>query len=129
MFLIDSALAITVCTLAIETACIRLMFAMARDGRLPFGDAIARVSGRRKVPIVPALVTGFLTLAILALNLANQSAFLALTAVAIIMFYLCLPRHHLPDVAAPAARRPGRGPSTAITSRSGAGGCRERWPR
>jgi urea carboxylase system permease len=89
VFLIDSALAITVCTLAIETACIRLLFAMARDGRLPFGDAIARVSGRRKVPIVPALVTGFITLGILALNIANQSAFVALTGVAIIMFYLC----------------------------------------
>ena len=88
VFLIDCAVAITVCTLAIETACIRLMFAMARDGRLPFGDQIARVSGRRKVPIVPALVTGILTLALLAVNLGNQSAFLALTSVAIVMFYL-----------------------------------------
>ena len=88
VFLIDCAIAITVCTLAIETACIRLMFAMARDGRLPFGNQIARVSGRRKVPIVPALVTGTLTLALLAVNLGNQSAFLALTSVAIVMFYL-----------------------------------------
>src|SRR5579863_4538711 len=89
VFLVDSAIAITVCTLAVETACIRLLFAMARDGRLPFGNAIARVSGRRKVPIVPALVTGFITLGILAINIANQSAFVALTGVAIIMFYLC----------------------------------------
>ena len=89
VFLIDAVLAITVCTLAIETACIRLLFAMARDGRLPFGNAIARVSGRRKVPIVPALVTGIITLGILALNVANQAAFLTLTSVAIIMFYLC----------------------------------------
>ena len=89
VFLIDCALAITVCTLAIETACIRLLFAMARDGRLPFGNAIARVSGRRKVPIVPALVTGVITLALLAVNIANQSAFVSLTSVAIVMFYLC----------------------------------------
>ena len=89
IFLIDAAIAIMVCTLAVETACIRLLFAMARDGRLPFGNAIARVSGRRKVPIVPALVTGVITLGILALNVANQSAFVALTGVAIIMFYLC----------------------------------------
>jgi urea carboxylase system permease len=89
IFLIDSAIAITVCTLAIETACIRLLFAMARDGRLPFGNSIARVSGRRKVPIVPALVTGFITLGLLAINIANQSAFLTLTSVAIVMFYLC----------------------------------------
>jgi urea carboxylase system permease len=89
IFLIDAAIAIMVCTLAIETACIRLLFAMARDGRLPFGQAIARVSGRRKVPIVPALVTGFVTLGLLGLNIANQSAFGTLTGVAIVMFYLC----------------------------------------
>jgi urea carboxylase system permease len=89
IFLIDAAVAITVCTLAVETACIRLLFAMARDGRLPFGNAIARVSTARKVPIVPALATGIITLGILALNIANQSAFVALTGVAIIMFYLC----------------------------------------
>jgi urea carboxylase system permease len=88
VFLIDAAIAITVCTLAVETACIRLLFAMARDGRLPFGDHIARVSGRRKVPIVPALVTGFLSLALLLVNIANQSAFATLTSVAIVMFYL-----------------------------------------
>ena|SRR5665213_2221821 len=88
VFLVDAALAISVCTLAVETACIRLLFAMARDGRLPFGNQIARVSGRSKVPVVPALVVGILALALLAVNVGNQSAFLALTSVAIVMFYL-----------------------------------------
>ncbi|HWE32677.1 MAG TPA: amino acid permease [Solirubrobacteraceae bacterium] len=88
VFLIDSAIAITVCTLAVCTACIRMLFSMARDGRLPFGSAIARVSGTRKVPIIPALFVGVMSLALLAVNLANQSAFLTLTSVAIIMFYL-----------------------------------------
>jgi urea carboxylase system permease len=88
VFLIDSAIAITVCTLAVEAACIRLLFAMARDGRLPFGTQIARVSGRRKVPLVPTLTVGILALALMAVNLGNQSAFVALTSVAIVMFYL-----------------------------------------
>jgi urea carboxylase system permease len=88
IFLIDSAIAITVCCLAVHTACIRMTFAMARDGRLPFGRQVARVSGRGKVPIVPALVIGFLAIVILAINIANQSAFVALTSVAIIMFYI-----------------------------------------
>jgi urea carboxylase system permease len=88
IFLIDSAIAITVCTLAVMTACIRMLFSMARDGRLPAGSHIARVSGRAKVPIVPALFVGICSLALLAVNLANQSAFLTLTSVAIIMFYL-----------------------------------------
>jgi urea carboxylase system permease len=88
VFLADSGLAILVCTLAVCTACIRMLFSMARDGRLPGGDSLARVSGRAKVPIIPALFVGFCSLLLLAVNLANQSAFLTLTSVAIIMFYL-----------------------------------------
>jgi urea carboxylase system permease len=88
VFLIDSAIAITVCTLAVMASCIRLLFAMARDGRLPFGTRIAHVSGTRRVPLVPTLTVGLLALAILAVNISNQSAFLALTSVAIVMFYI-----------------------------------------
>src|SRR5437660_1108398 len=78
VFLVDAAIAITVCTLAVMAACIRLLFAMARDGRLPFGTRIAHVSGRRKVPLVPTLTVGLLSLAILGVNYGNQSAFIAL---------------------------------------------------
>jgi urea carboxylase system permease len=88
VFLVDAAIAISVCTLAVMAACIRLLFAMARDGRLPFGTHIARVSGSRRVPIVPALVVGILALVILAVNYGNQSAFVALISVAIVMFYI-----------------------------------------
>ena len=88
VFLADCALAIFVCCLAVQTATIRMFFSMARDNKLPAGSAIARVSGLRKVPIVPALVTGGLALALMAVNITNQSAFAALTSIAIIMFYL-----------------------------------------
>ena len=88
IFLADTALAIFVCCLAVQTATIRMLFSMARDNRLPFGSQVARVSGRRKVPIVPALVTGILALVLLAINVGNQSAFYVITAIAIIMFYL-----------------------------------------
>jgi urea carboxylase system permease len=88
IFLADAALAIMVCTLAVVTACIRMLFSMARDGRLPLGHHIARVSGRRRVPVVPAILVGGLSLLLLLVNIANQSAFLTLTSVAIIMFYL-----------------------------------------
>jgi amino acid transporter len=65
-----------------------MLFAMARDGRLPFGSAVARVSGRGRVPIVPALLTGALAICLLLINLGNQSAFTALTSLAIILFYI-----------------------------------------
>jgi amino acid transporter len=87
-FLVCSAIAITVCALAVHTAGIRIMFTMARDGRLPFGSTVARVSGKSRTPIVPALVIGVLTIALLVINIGNQRVFTVLTSVAIIMFYL-----------------------------------------
>jgi urea carboxylase system permease len=88
VFLVCSMIAITVCALAVHTAGIRIMFTMARDGRLPFGSKVARVAGRSKTPIVPALVIGGLTMVLLVINIDNQQVFLVLTSVAIIMFYV-----------------------------------------
>jgi urea carboxylase system permease len=88
IFLADCALAIFVCCLAVQTATIRMLFSMSRDNQLPFGSQVARVSGHRKVPVVPALVTGILAIALLAINVGNQSAFLVITGIAIIMFYM-----------------------------------------
>ncbi|MDQ6848661.1 MAG: amino acid permease [Actinomycetota bacterium] len=88
VFLTCSAIAITVCALAVHTAGIRIMFTMARDGRLPFGSTVARVSHKSRTPIVPALVIGGLTVVLLLVNIGNQRVFLVLTSVAIIMFYL-----------------------------------------
>jgi urea carboxylase system permease len=87
-FLIDSAVAITVCCLAVHTAGIRMMFSMARDNRLPLGSAVARVSGKSKTPIVPALVIGGLAIGLLVINIGNQRVFAVLVSVAIILFYL-----------------------------------------
>jgi urea carboxylase system permease len=88
IFLIDAAIAIFVCGLAVQTACIRMLFAMARDDRLPFGRQVARVSGRGKVPIIPAVIVGGAAELLLVVNIANQSAFTTLTSVAIVIFYL-----------------------------------------
>ena len=87
-FLVCSAIAITVCCLAVQTAAIRLIFSMARDGRLPWSAAISRVSPRSKTPMVPALLTGVLTIALLLVNIGNQRVFYILTSVAIILFYI-----------------------------------------
>ena len=42
MFLWSVVIAITVCCLAVHTAAIRMMFAMARDNNLPAGEHLAR---------------------------------------------------------------------------------------
>jgi urea carboxylase system permease len=88
VFLVDSAVAITVCCLAVHTAGIRMMFSMARDNRLPLGSSIARVHGKSKTPLVPALVIGGVTIALLLLNIGNQRVFFVLISVGIILFYL-----------------------------------------
>jgi len=88
IFLIDSAVAITVCCLAVHTAGIRMMFSMARDNRLPLGSSIARVHGASKTPIVPAVVIGGVTILLLLLNIGNQRVFFVLVSVGIILFYL-----------------------------------------
>src|SRR5437763_10158916 len=87
-FLICSAIAITVCCLAVQTAAIRMTWAMARDGRLPFSRAMSKVSPRSKTPVLPALLTGGLTIVVLLINLGNQRAFFILTSTAIILFYI-----------------------------------------
>jgi urea carboxylase system permease len=58
VFLCIVTVAITSCALAAHTGVVRLMFAMARDNDLPFGHALARVSGTTQTPVVPSLVVG-----------------------------------------------------------------------
>jgi urea carboxylase system permease len=58
LFLGAVIVAITSCALAAHAGVVRLMFAMARDNDLPFGAALARVSGATHTPVVPSLVVG-----------------------------------------------------------------------
>jgi amino acid transporter len=49
---------------------------------------MAKVSPRSKTPVLPALITGGLTVVVLLINLGNQRAFFILTSTAIILFYI-----------------------------------------
>jgi urea carboxylase system permease len=88
IWLADVALAIFVCCLAIQAMSIRILFSMARDGNLPFARAIASVSAQRRVPVVPALVSGAIALLILAFNIVNPSAFTIIVSLGIILMYI-----------------------------------------
>jgi urea carboxylase system permease len=87
LFLVTVAIAITVCNLAVHTATIRMMFAMARDNNLPAGSLLARVDPKRKTPVVPAIVTGVLAVAILVVNIRQPQIFTVVTSIGIIMIY------------------------------------------
>jgi amino acid transporter len=88
IFLVCIVVAVTVCSLAVHTAAIRLAFAMARDNALPFGEKLARVNSETQTPIVPAVVIGVIAELILVLNIKQPKIFTVLTSIAVIMIYL-----------------------------------------
>jgi amino acid transporter len=88
IFLVCIVVAVTVCTLAVHTAAIRLSFAMARDNALPFGEKLATVNPKTQTPIVPAITIGVIAAFILVINIAQPKIFTVLTSIAIIMIYL-----------------------------------------
>jgi urea carboxylase system permease len=88
IFLVCIVVAVTVCSLAVHTAAVRLAFAMARDNALPFGEKLARVNSETQTPIVPAVVIGVIAELILVLNIKQPKIFTVLTSIAVIMIYL-----------------------------------------
>jgi urea carboxylase system permease len=88
LLLCTVAIAITVCTLAIQTAESRLMFSMARDGKLPGARYLATVHPRFGTPVWPPIVVGALGIGLLWLNLGNAAIFTTLASVCITMLYL-----------------------------------------
>jgi amino acid transporter len=88
LFLIDTAIAIFVCCLAIHAMSVRILFAMGRDNNLPFGKQLASVSGKRRVPVTPAVFVGVLSIAVLAFNIYNRYAVQIIISLGIIFMYL-----------------------------------------
>ncbi|MBA3263334.1 MAG: amino acid permease [Thermoleophilaceae bacterium] len=88
IFLICVVIAVTVCCLAVHTATIRMMFAMARDNNLPAGEHLAKVDPKHKTPIIPAIITGFLAWLILVVNIRQPQIFTVITSIGIIMIYI-----------------------------------------
>jgi urea carboxylase system permease len=88
LFLWSVVIAITVCCLAVHTAAIRMMFAMARDNNLPAGEHLARIDPRTKTPIIPAVLIGGLAILILLVNIRQPQIFLVITSIGIIMIYI-----------------------------------------
>ena len=88
IFLVCIVVAVTVCSLAVHTAAIRLTFAMARDNALPFGEKLAKVHPKTQTPIAPAIAVGVIAALILVVNIGQPKIFTVLTSIGIIMIYL-----------------------------------------
>jgi urea carboxylase system permease len=74
--------------LAIQASAARVMFSMARDGRLPFSRALSTVSSRTGTPLLPSVVVGVTAIGILLLSLGSASVFGDITSVAVVIVYL-----------------------------------------
>jgi urea carboxylase system permease len=88
VLLVDVAVAIFVCTLAIQTAGSRLVFSMARDGKLPASALLSSVHPTRGTPMWPSIAIGALAVGVLAINMGNAALFTTLCSVCIVMVYL-----------------------------------------
>ncbi len=88
VFLVDVAIAVSVCTLAIQTATTRMIFSMSRDRVLPFSTSLAKVNARTGTPIRPAVLVGVLGSALLLINVGNAALFTTLASVCIMLLYI-----------------------------------------
>ncbi|MYV94681.1 amino acid permease, partial [Streptomyces sp. SID1034] len=81
-------IAITVCALSVQTAGLRLAFAMARDNNLPGGSKLARLSPRFQTPVLATCLIGFVAIVILVVNINQPQIFSVVTSIAIVMIYI-----------------------------------------
>ncbi|MET7283366.1 amino acid permease [Kribbella sp. NPDC005582] len=88
LLLLDVALAVCVCTLAIQTAAARMIFSMARDNVLPASAWLRRVSPRTGTPVAATVVPGVLAAVCLVVNVGNAGLFLGLASVCIMLLYI-----------------------------------------
>ena len=84
LFLCIVIFAIIVCTLAVQSGAVRLMFAMGRDGCLPFSKSLSEVSLKTHTPVLATLVCGLGAIIILATNLQFPKVFELVTSIAIL---------------------------------------------
>lgn len=82
------AIAIVSACLAIQNSASRVMFSMARDGRLPGARLLARVHPSTGTPILTGVAVGVLAIAVLLINLGNPAAFAAVTSTSVVIVYL-----------------------------------------
>jgi urea carboxylase system permease len=88
LLLLDVAFAVSVCTLAIQTAAARMIFSMARDHVLPFSAQLSKVSDRTGTPVLATVVPGLGAAACLLVNVGNAGLFLGLASVCIMLLYV-----------------------------------------
>lgn len=73
---------------ALQATAGRVIFAMARNDRLPFSEGLSRISPRWKTPIAPIMLIGVVGCALLFLNYGNTRIFSTIASVGIVLYYI-----------------------------------------
>ncbi|HRQ51531.1 MAG TPA: amino acid permease, partial [Agriterribacter sp.] len=84
LFLCVVIFAIIVCTFAVHSGAVRLMYAMGRDRRLPFSRSLSEVSHKTRVPVLATLLCGLAAIIILVVNIRFPKVFELVTSIAIL---------------------------------------------
>ncbi|TKV61534.1 amino acid permease [Nakamurella flava] len=82
------AVAVLVCTLAVQTAGARMMYSMAREGAFPGHRWLSKISPRTGTPISASIVVGVGAALALLVNIHQSAIFTALASLCIAMLYL-----------------------------------------
>jgi urea carboxylase system permease len=99
------AISIVSACLAIQNSASRVMFSMARDGRLPGARSLAKVSPQTGTPILTGIAVGALAIGVLLINLGNPAAFAAVTSTSVVIVYLAYLLVTVPALGARMRRR------------------------
>ncbi len=84
LFLCIVIFAIVVCTLAVQSGAVRLMFAMGRDECLPFSNSLSEVSSKTHTPVLATVLCGLGAIIVLVMNLQFPKVFELVTSIAIL---------------------------------------------
>ncbi|WP_432564954.1 APC family permease [Kineococcus sp. SYSU DK003] len=88
LLLASVAVAVVVCTLAVQTSGSRMVYSMARERAFPFAQVLGRVSPRTGTPVGAAVLVGVGAAIALAVNWNQSAVFTALASLCIAMIYL-----------------------------------------
>jgi urea carboxylase system permease len=84
VFVGAAALAVFICTLAVQATTARILFAMARDRAIPFAAWLGRVHPEHRTPHAAAAAVGVLACALLLVNMNSERLMTALVCVSIV---------------------------------------------
>ena len=88
VFLVAVAISMSVCALAVQAAGIRMVFSMARDGKLPFAKQLSSVNPKTRSMVAASILVGAAPIGLLLLNVGNRQVFTTVASIALVLFYI-----------------------------------------